>query len=694
MEGPDHRRGDPDGRAHARLAGRGPVGAPEEADHHHLGPREEAGRQVQPPQVRVGRLDARPGHFHAPVRHDDQRGTYAGAVPGHPFEADGEGALPERHRAGHARGRSRQHAGRVAVEEGKPAGLRRAVREHGRGWRGGRYPGRHPLAAGHVHREGRGTQAEGQGRHGLSGRGHGRGHSGHVLHAHLHHPDLRPDVHRIRRRASPSDQDRHGPLVLPPVVLVDAGRRTDHVRRRAAALLPDRPRPDRDRPAAAQGPRARGRHPEGRRRALHAHPGDADLVGRAHPHRPRDHRPDVGKSRDPGSHHGRARQHPRGRDDLGAPARLERLPADGRADDLRGRGDRRAGRHAHAHRGLLRRRSRHGRGIADLADRADHDRLHGQRRGRHGGRHVPPDVQADQRGRGRKLTRPMQPARPIVGAGEDEALRREVGAVIVGRIALITLATVMAAAFSDAITEPAQNVPLLFLVALSAGLAVAYHRAAGSGTALASLLAMQLIVDVAVISYLLLFTGGASSPFVPLYLLAPLLGGIFLSRRGGMMLAGAAAVAYAVLYATERGGMLPPVSYGLTERLSESALKLRLVLYLPLLFVVGAIGGALGRTLREGRRALDEARAELSRALFDTETILENLSSGLATIDAQGIVRHWNRAAAEILRKPVDGVRGRHYEALGEGFEEFTARLRETLASGVPAARHEARVRT
>ena len=114
--------------------------------------------------------------------------------------------------------------------------------------------------------------------------------------------------------------------------------------------------------------------------------------------------------------------------------------------------------------------------------------------------------------------------------------------------------------------------PLAFLVALSAGLASAYHRAAKSGAALRSLLAMQLIVDVAVISYLLLFTGGASSPFVPLYLLAPLLGGVFLAVRGGMLLAVAAAAAYAVLFATERGGMLPPVAYGLTERLSDSAL--------------------------------------------------------------------------------------------------------------------------
>ncbi|MGE5176266.1 MAG: two-component system sensor histidine kinase NtrB [Hyphomicrobiales bacterium] len=281
------------------------------------------------------------------------------------------------------------------------------------------------------------------------------------------------------------------------------------------------------------------------------------------------------------------------------------------------------------------------------------------------------------------------------GPGDDDAPLLEVNAVIFGRMALITLVVVMAVAFSARATDLSQHVPLAFLVVLSAGLAVAYHRAARGADAVRPLLATQLLVDVAVISYLLVFTGGASSPFVPLYLLAPLLGGVFLTVRGGALLAAASSIAYLVLVAAERGGMLPPMSFGLTEPLSASALTVRAVLYVPLFFVVGLIGGALGRSLREGRRALEETRAELNRALFDTETILENLSSGLASIDAEGVVRHWNRAAGEILGVAPEAVRGQRYEtALGAGLEAFTARLRETLETGVPAARHEATVTT
>ena len=274
-------------------------------------------------------------------------------------------------------------------------------------------------------------------------------------------------------------------------------------------------------------------------------------------------------------------------------------------------------------------------------------------------------------------------------------LMDSVRAMIVGRMALITLVAAMAVAFSDTGFSLTRHYPFAFLVLLSAGLAVAYHHAAKSGAEVGVLLTTQLLVDVAVISYLLLFTGGTSSQFAPLYLLAPLIGGIFLGVRGGLFFASAAAASYAAFYIAERGGMVSSLAYGLTERLSESAMRLRLILYVPLLFVVGAVGGAIGRSLREGREALVEARAQLNRALFDTETILENLSSGLATIDAGGSVRHWNRAAGEILGLTPADVQGKHYlEAFGPGFEAFAARLRETLEHGSEGSRYEATVRT
>jgi hypothetical protein len=61
-----------------------------------------------------------------------------------------------------------------------------------------------PDAARDLHREGRRPEAQDPERHGYPAVVHGRGRR-HDVHADLHHPDLRQDVHRLRRRAAAAD---------------------------------------------------------------------------------------------------------------------------------------------------------------------------------------------------------------------------------------------------------------------------------------------------------------------------------------------------------------------------------------------------------------------------------------------------------------------------------------------------------
>jgi two-component system, NtrC family, sensor histidine kinase PilS len=276
------------------------------------------------------------------------------------------------------------------------------------------------------------------------------------------------------------------------------------------------------------------------------------------------------------------------------------------------------------------------------------------------------------------------------GVDRDPYLGLAVQAVILGRVALLVLVTGMAVAFSGMPLGIERQFPFGFLLFTVAVLAFAYHRVLKSGGDSRNLLATQFLVDVATTSYLVFFTGGAESQFVPLYLLSPLLGGVFLSIGGGVLLATLSSLAYAGFYLASRQEWLPATPYGLTQGLGDAALLLRMLLFVPLLFVVGVIGGYLGRRLKEGRRALENARAELNRALFDTESILENMSSGLVTVDADGIVRHWNRAASEISGCAVDSVRGRPYvDAFGPGLKDFTDRIRDSLERGSQSSRAE-----
>lgn len=277
----------------------------------------------------------------------------------------------------------------------------------------------------------------------------------------------------------------------------------------------------------------------------------------------------------------------------------------------------------------------------------------------------------------------------LIGNGDPD-LGLAVRALILGRVALLVLVTAMAVAFSGNAIGLDRQFPFVFLLFAVAVLALAYQRVQKSGVEPRNLLATQFVVDVAMMSYLVFFTGGAESQFVPLYLLPPLLGGVFLSVGGGVLLAAMASLAYVGFYLAGRQGLMPTTPYGLTLGLGDAALLLRMLLYVALLFIVGVIGGTLGRRLKEGRRALEKARAELNRALFDTESIVENMSSGLVTVDTDGIVRHWNRAAAEISGCAVSSTRGMPYlQAFGSRLKEFTQRLRDALEDGVEGSRVE-----
>ncbi len=134
-------------------------------------------------------------------------------------------------------------------------------------------------------------------------------HHGHPLEG---HPHLRRDVRRPRRRAAAAHplRDRAQPLARA------AGAVPHHRRHPAGGRLPavlrDPRRPPRRGQGGPQGPDLRDAHAEDRGGAVLPHPRHPDLLRRAHPRRPRDHRP-----------HRRQRDH-RGRDHVRAQGGGER----------------------------------------------------------------------------------------------------------------------------------------------------------------------------------------------------------------------------------------------------------------------------------------------------------------------------------------------------------------------------------
>ena len=188
----------------ARAAARADPG---HADRSGEGARPTAEKQAE--GARAGQVGAveEPRDLHAPVLGHDRRRPAARAVPRHPRQAGAAQELLRRHPQGAGRRRSGRGARRR--DEEAPEDVRRALREHDRGGRGGRHPRHDPQAAGGLHREERQAEGRSQVRDDLPDRGHRHRRGGRRRDSVEGHPDLRAAVRRPRRAAAAADPDRH-----------------------------------------------------------------------------------------------------------------------------------------------------------------------------------------------------------------------------------------------------------------------------------------------------------------------------------------------------------------------------------------------------------------------------------------------------------------------------------------------------
>jgi two-component system sensor histidine kinase PilS (NtrC family) len=209
---------------------------------------------------------------------------------------------------------------------------------------------------------------------------------------------------------------------------------------------------------------------------------------------------------------------------------------------------------------------------------------------------------------------------------------------------------------------------------LGAALAAAGTRFAGRWRGIG---AMQLGMDLATVSCLVHFSGGASSIFSFLYLPITLYGAILFDRRGAYLSAALASGCYAVaLLAAERAGTRAAFDPG-PLGVPLSALW---VVHTAALLLVALLSSALVRELRIAGQALHESASDLERLRRLHERTVESLTSGLLTTDRAGRVTSFNPEAERITGRSAAA-------ALGRDVDEVLPGVRELVMQGPESGR-------
>lgn len=196
--------------------------------------------------------------------------------------------------------------------------------------------------------------------------------------------------------------------------------------------------------------------------------------------------------------------------------------------------------------------------------------------------------------------------------------------------------------------------------------------------------AIQLATDIAIVTSLVFFSGGADSIFSFLYLPITVYGAVVFDRRGAYGTAVLASAAYgAVLLAAEPIEMASVLGgMGGFERVFALW-----VVHTSALLLVALLSSALARELRIAGEALSESASDLVRLRHLHEHTVASLNSGLLTTDSEGRVRSLNPEAERITGRSLAEVLGRDLEEVLPGVREALSVGRATPSGGRLRAR-------
>ncbi|HTX15803.1 MAG TPA: ATP-binding protein [Candidatus Baltobacteraceae bacterium] len=177
--------------------------------------------------------------------------------------------------------------------------------------------------------------------------------------------------------------------------------------------------------------------------------------------------------------------------------------------------------------------------------------------------------------------------------------------------------------------------------------------------------ALQMILDVIIITGVVYSSGSHDSYFVSLYLLAILMGSILFSRRGAFLVAGFAFVLLGFVVQATYYGWIPRSTATMPE---PRALETWLGSNLFAFFAVAYLGSLLTQTIHTKGAELEQKSEALKDLQAFNQDIIESMRGGLLTTDLEGRILLINRAGVEITGQGFGLMRGENVAEALPGF--------------------------
>ncbi len=160
---------------------------------------------------------------------------------------------------------------------------------------------------------------------------------------------------------------------------------------------------------------------------------------------------------------------------------------------------------------------------------------------------------------------------------------------------------------------------------------------------------IQFAGDLLLVSGLVYFFGGITSPFSMLYLVVIMVSAVILQRRAAMTIAGIAYILYATLLTALARNWIPALSPLPTDLELSFRISYNLAVHLFGFYAVALLTSYLGESASRAEEELAEKTGSLANLEVFHRDVIQSISSGLISTDLEARVTTVNRAALEIL---------------------------------------------
>jgi two-component system sensor histidine kinase PilS (NtrC family) len=201
---------------------------------------------------------------------------------------------------------------------------------------------------------------------------------------------------------------------------------------------------------------------------------------------------------------------------------------------------------------------------------------------------------------------------------------------------------------------------------------------------------VQALCDVTLITVLVYVTGGIESVYSVLYPLVIIYSSLFLERRGGVILASASGILYGLLLDLEYYRVIEP-AYGapLDYGYSAGYVLSRIFIHFVSFYIVALLISFVVAQEKKARSLLAEKESEFYELDLLHRSIIESVGTGIVTIDLDGHVKSFNRAAEEITGLSFSQVKNKNIESIFPGFPSGRGHVKDEKGRGRLINRHE-----